>query len=154
MKPNILQRVWKEVKDANADFYNLRTAISPDTTHDDATRFDFMMLPNDGAMAHLTLVGVFFIPEVCKYSIFTSIQTDFPPFVQEYPESPPVVQLYNPTQRFNVDVYQGVIGSSGPPRSSMCFDILRSPAQGGSWKSEYTISCLFASLMSAIVSRT
>lgn len=63
MKPNILKRVWTEVKDVNADFFNLRTVITPDAD-DDATRFNFMMLPNDGAMAHLTLVGAFYIPEV------------------------------------------------------------------------------------------
>ena len=33
----------------------------------------------------------------------------------------------------------------------MCFDILRSKAGGGTWDPGYTISCLFASLMQAIV---
>jgi hypothetical protein len=67
MKPNTLKRVWAEVKNVNADFFNLRTVISPDIVHDDATRFYFMMLPNDGAMAHLTLVGAFYIPDVSSY---------------------------------------------------------------------------------------
>lgn len=64
MKPQVLKRVWAEVKQVNADFFNLRTAISSDLVDDDATRFNFMMLPNDGAMAHLTLVGTFYIPDV------------------------------------------------------------------------------------------
>jgi len=64
MKANILKRVWAEVNEANADFFNLRTVISPDLVNDDATHFYFMMLPNDGAMAHLTLVGTLRIPEV------------------------------------------------------------------------------------------
>lgn len=68
-----------------------------------------------------------------------------------YPVEPPIVQLYTPTQRFNVDAYRHSIGD-GTPRSSMCFDILRSEAARGTWKSEYTLSSLFASLMSAIVS--
>ncbi|KAF1967860.1 hypothetical protein BU23DRAFT_559012 [Bimuria novae-zelandiae CBS 107.79] len=130
MKPNILKRVWKEVEEANADFFNLRTVISPDPK-DDATRFYFMMLPNDGAMAHLTLVGTFYIRD-------------------DYPEAPPIVQLYTPTQRYNVDVYRNYL--HGKTGSTMCFDILRSQAQGGSWKPMYTLSSLFASLMSAIVS--
>jgi hypothetical protein len=67
MKQNILKRVWQEVKEVNADFFNLRTVISPDLVGDNATRFFFMMLPNDGAMAHLTLVGTFYIPEVSSH---------------------------------------------------------------------------------------
>ena len=64
MKAKILKRVWTEVEDVNADFFNLRTVITPDTVNDDVTRFYFTMLPNDGAMAHLTLVGTFYIPNV------------------------------------------------------------------------------------------
>lgn len=132
MKPRTLKRVWTEVKEVNDDFFNLRTVISPDIVDDDATRFYFMMLPNDGAMAHLILVGTFYIPD-------------------EYPESPPIVQLYTPTNRYNVDVFRSALGKK-KPRSTMCFDILRSQAAGGAWKPEYTLSSLFASLMSAIVS--
>lgn len=64
MKPNTLKRVWKEVKEVNADFFNLRTVISPDAIGDDASKFYFVMLPNDGAMAHLALVGTVGIAEV------------------------------------------------------------------------------------------
>lgn len=64
MKPKILKRVWAEVKEVNADFFNLRTLVSQDNVDDDLTRFYFMMLPNDGAMAHLTLVGNLYISEV------------------------------------------------------------------------------------------
>lgn len=130
MKAKILQRVWTEIQEANNDFFNLRTIISPDPD-DDATRFFFMMLPNDGAMAHLTLVGTFYIPE-------------------DYPEAPPIVQLYTPTNRYNVDVYRSCLNDR--KHSTMCFDILRSQAQDGAWRPEYTLSSLFASLMSAIVS--
>ena len=130
MKAKILQRVLAEAKQINADFFNLRTVISLDP-EDDASNFYFMMLPNDGAMAHLTLVGSFYIPE-------------------EYPEAPPVVRLYTPTRRYNVDVFRYNYASK--TRSTMCFDILRSQAHGGTWRPEYTLSCLFASLMSAIVS--
>jgi hypothetical protein len=63
-----------------------------------------------------------------------------------------VVKLYTPTRRYNVDVYRDVLDRD-VQRSSMCFDILRSQGEGGSWRAEYTLSCLFASLMSAIVSR-
>ncbi|KAJ4346479.1 Ubiquitin-conjugating enzyme E2 6 [Didymosphaeria variabile] len=132
MKPKTLQRVWREIKEANADFFNLRTVISPDPD-DDATRFYFIMMPNDGAMAHLTLVGTFYISE-------------------GYPETPPIVQLYTPTGRYNVDAYRSYLDREDKRSSTMCFDILRSEAQGGTWKPQYTLSSLFASLMSAIVS--
>jgi len=130
MNAKTLKRVWAEIKEVNNDFFNLRTIISPDPD-DDATRFYFMMLPNDGAMAHLTLVGTFYIPEA-------------------YPNAPPSVHLYTITQRMNVDVYRSAIGDK--TRSTMCFDILRAESQGGTWKPKYTLGCLFASLMSAIVS--
>lgn len=130
MKAKILQRVWAEVHEVNADFFNLRTIISPDP-EDNATQFYYMMLPNDGAMAHLTLVGRLIIPE-------------------GYPEAPPIVQLFTPTSRYNVDVYRSRLESNRS--STMCFDILRSKSDGGAWQPEYTLSCLFASLMSAIVS--
>jgi hypothetical protein len=82
MKAKTLKRVWTEVKEVNADFFNLRTVISPDTVDDDATRFYFMMLPNDGAMAHLTLVGIVYIPEVSYGSRITSSpQTDLVPAI-------------------------------------------------------------------------
>ena len=64
---------------------------------------------------------------------------------------PPTVKLYTPTKRYNVDVYRYAL-ESDTSDSSMCFDILRAEAHGGSWKPEYTLSSLFASLMSAIVS--
>ncbi|KAH7068963.1 hypothetical protein BKA63DRAFT_556332 [Paraphoma chrysanthemicola] len=132
MHAKTLRRIWMEVKEVNADFFNLRTVISPDLVNDDAKRFDFIMSPNDGAMAHLILVGKLHIPA-------------------RYPVEPPIVQLYTRTQRLNVDAYRHSIGNE-TPHSSMCFDILRSEAAGGTWKPEYTLSSLFASLMSAIVS--
>ena len=68
MQANITKRVWAEVEEANADFFNLRTVITPDLIDDDVTRFYFTMIPNDGAMAHLNLVGRFYIPEVSHIS--------------------------------------------------------------------------------------
>jgi hypothetical protein len=65
MKSSTLKRIWGEVKEVNTDFFNLRTVISPDAIGDDASKFYFAMLPNDGAMAHLTLVGTVGITEVC-----------------------------------------------------------------------------------------
>jgi hypothetical protein len=67
MNATTLKRVFTEVKDVNADFFNLRTVISPNVD-DDATRFNFMMLPNDGAMAHLILVGILYFTEVSSDS--------------------------------------------------------------------------------------
>ncbi|KAJ2988183.1 hypothetical protein NUW58_g4113 [Xylaria curta] len=130
MSSNRRKRIWKEVKDANADFFNLRTviALAPD---DDFSQFYFVMSPNDGLMAHMTVAGCLYIPDT-------------------YPESPPVVHLYTKTGRYNVDVYSGNLHDK--TRSTLCFDILRSQANGGVWKPEYSISSLFASLMSAIVS--
>ncbi|CAG9978369.1 unnamed protein product [Clonostachys byssicola] len=130
MQAKILKRLLKEIDDVNADFFNLRTVISLDP-EDDMTRFSFIMLPNDGAMAHLTLVGAMYIPDT-------------------YPESPPVIHLYTRTGRYNVDVFRGQLGNKNA--SSLCFNILRAKSKDGTWDEDFTISALFASLMSAIVS--
>lgn len=53
----------------NADFFNLRTVLTPDEDAGDRLRFWFVMLPNDGAMAHLTLVGSLAVRSVSVYSI-------------------------------------------------------------------------------------
>ncbi|CAI6094904.1 unnamed protein product [Clonostachys chloroleuca] len=130
MQAKILKRLLKEIDDVNADFFNLRTVISPDP-EDDITRFSFIMIPNDGAMAHLTLVGAMYIPDT-------------------YPESPPVIHLYTMTERYNVDIYRGRLEDKNA--SSLCFNILRAKSKDGTWNEDYTISALFASLMSALVS--
>ncbi|KAI1166208.1 hypothetical protein F5B18DRAFT_607738 [Nemania serpens] len=133
MNLKIRKRVWDEIQDVNADFFNLRTVIAP-SPDDDLSRFYFAMSPNDGALAHMTVVGCFYIPDT-------------------YPESPPVVHCYTRTGRYNVDVYHADhSGVWSRTRSTLCFDILRSKASGGAWRPEYSISSLFASLMSAIVS--
>ncbi|KAI1348964.1 hypothetical protein F5Y01DRAFT_327786 [Xylaria sp. FL0043] len=130
MDSSTRKRVWKEIKDVNADFSNLRTVIAPDP-NDDFSQFYFVMSPNDGAMAHMAVAGCFYIPDT-------------------YPQSPPVVHLFTKTGRYNADVYSQYLGDRR--RSTLCFDVLRSQKAGGTWNSEYTISLLFASLMSAIVS--
>ncbi|KXJ90103.1 hypothetical protein Micbo1qcDRAFT_164593 [Microdochium bolleyi] len=136
MEATVLRRIYREVEDVNNDFFNLRTVVTPDP-NDDVTRFTFVMLPNDGAMAHLPLVGAFYIPSA-------------------YPVSPPVVHLYTQTRRYNVDVYHIHAQRNNRSMSSLCFNILRAQGDGGffpgTWTSECTLSALFAALMSAIVS--
>jgi ubiquitin-protein ligase len=127
--PVSIQRVWREVKEVNAHFFNLRTILKPNEQN--ALMWYFVLLPNDGAHAHLPLIGRLIIPNT-------------------YPEIPPVVQLYNTTGRYNVDVYHWYITTTD--KSTLCFDILRPESAGGTWKPEYTLSSLFASLMAAIVS--
>lgn len=136
MQAKLLKRIYKEIEDVNNDFFNLRTTITPDP-NDDVPRFTFIMLPNDGAMAHLPVLGAFYIPDA-------------------YPESPPVVHLYTRTNRSNVDFYHANAKENIKTRSSLCFNILRAQGPNGSdsgaWTPECTLSALFAALMSAIVS--
>lgn len=127
--PVSIQRVWREVKEVNRHFFNLRTILQPDEQN--ALMWYFVTLPNDGAHAHLPLIGRLIIP-------------------QTYPQDPPVVQLYNKTGRYNVDVFSHRIRST--THSTLCFDILRPKSAGGKWKPEFTLSSLFASLMASIVS--
>ncbi|OQE15893.1 hypothetical protein PENSTE_c026G10238 [Penicillium steckii] len=124
-----LARVHKEIEDVNADFHSLRTVLKET---ENQFEWNFVMFPNDGALSHLPLIGEIIIPD-------------------EYPERPPVLHLFTPTSRYNVDVFRGNLRSS--QHSTMCFDILRSKKAGGTWEAEYTISCLFASLMQALVSQ-
>ncbi|KAH7014088.1 uncharacterized protein B0I36DRAFT_338247 [Microdochium trichocladiopsis] len=136
MEAKVLKRIYKEIEDVNDDFFNLRTVVKPDPG-DDVTRFPFIMLPNDGAMAHLPLVGALYIPET-------------------YPTSPPIVHLYTRTGRYNVDVYHHNATGNNRGLSSLCFNILRAESPGGygsgTWTQACTLSALFATLMSAIVS--
>lgn len=118
----------KEVQDVNNDFHSLRTVLRQKA--DNMYQWNFIMFPNDGAMSHLPLVGELIIPLT-------------------YPTSPPVLHLFTKTFRYNVDVYRSYMGDDS--HSTMCFDILRSQAAGGAWDRRYTISCLFASLMQALV---
>jgi len=122
-----LARVNREIQDVNNDFHSLRTVIRP-TEH--KSFWNFVLFPNDGSMCHLPLIGELIIGTT-------------------YPRDPPVLHLFTKTKRWNVDVYRSNMNNSD--YSTMCFDILRSKANGGTWAPEYTISCLFASLMQAIV---
>jgi ubiquitin-protein ligase len=122
-----LVRVHKEVQDVNNDFHSLRTVLKET---DNKFKWNFVMFPNDGALSHLPLIGELVIP-------------------QRYPNDPPVLHLFTRTRRWNVDVYQSYMRDD--THSTMCFNILRSKANGGIWESDYTISCLFASLMQALV---
>lgn len=122
-----LLRVHREVRDVNDDFHSLRTVLRET---DDKLKWDFVMFPNDGALSHLPLIGKLIVPK-------------------GYPNNPPVLHLFTRTLRSNVDVYRSNIGDE--TRSTMCFDILRNKTQGGIWEPDYTVSCLFASLMQALV---
>ena len=123
-----LRRVYREVQDVNNDFHSLRTVVRPKA--DNMNKWNFIMFPNDGAMSHLPLVGELIIPE-------------------SYPTDPPVLHLFTRTFRYNVDVFSGYVHDD--KQSTMCFDILRSKAQNGKWERQFTISCLFESLMQALV---
>src|SRR5271156_3546399 len=127
MTMQIIRRVNTEIQDVNNDFHSLRTVLRPS---DDKSRWNFVMFPNDGGMSHLPLIGELIIRPT-------------------YPDDPPVLHLFTETNRWNVDVYRSYMNSA--THSTMCFDILRSKAAGGTWDRSYTISCLFASLMQAIV---
>ncbi|KAL2202783.1 hypothetical protein CC79DRAFT_1337443 [Sarocladium strictum] len=136
MQAKVLKRIYKEIEDVNNDFFSLRTTITPD--HDYyVQRFTFIMLPNDGPLAHLPLLGAFYIPDT-------------------YPESPPVVHLFTKTKRHCVDKFHHHAKRNMKSHSSLCFNILRSAEPdghgSGTWTSECTLSALFAALMSAVVS--
>lgn len=124
-----LLRVHKEIKHVNSDFHSLRTVLKET---ENKFKWDFVMFPNDGALSHLPLIGELIVPE-------------------DYPNCPPVLHLFTRTLRYNVDVYQSQLGNDN--RSTMCFDILSSKSRGGTWERDYTISCLFASLMQALVTQ-
>lgn len=124
-----LLRVHKEIEDVNADFHSLRTVLKETANK---AKWNFVMFPNDGALSHLPLIGELIIPS-------------------EYPNCPPVLHLFTRTLRYNVDVYRNNINNDN--HSTMCFDILSSKSRGGTWENDYTISCLFASLMQALVTQ-
>ncbi|KAJ5741941.1 hypothetical protein N7533_011350 [Penicillium manginii] len=124
-----LLRVHKEIEDVNADFHSLRTVLRNTRNK---SKWNFVMFPNDGALSHLPLIGELIIPE-------------------DYPDCPPVLHLFTRTLRYNVDVYRSHLTNDN--HSTMCFDILSSKSRGGTWENDYTISCLFASLMQALVTQ-
>jgi ubiquitin-protein ligase len=122
-------RVLKETDDVLSEVLTLRCFISP--VEDFVGVLHFLISPADGSMADKFL---------CGRVLFTS----------EYPNRPPIVQVFTTTSRYNVDVFN--YATSGTQSSSLCFDILRSKEQGGIWMPEYTLSALMASLMLAITS--
>lgn len=96
--------------------------------------FNFVMYPNDGAFCSLPLLGRIVIPET-------------------YPQNPPVFHLFTRTNRYNLDVFNGYAVNNDLTASSICFDIVKPTSmQVSSWKPDYTLSTVFASIMSAIVS--
>ncbi|CAL5874058.1 uncharacterized protein PFLUO_LOCUS8345 [Penicillium psychrofluorescens] len=123
-----LLRVHREIQDVNEDFHSLRTVLKETGNK---FKWNFVMFPNDGALAHLPLIGELIIREA-------------------YPDEPPVLHLFTVTLRSNVDI-EREYSIDKDDRSTMCFDILRSKRNGGTWNPDYTITCLFASLMQALV---
>lgn len=122
-----LLRVHREIRDVNENFHSLRTVLKET---ENKLKWNFVMFPNDGALSHLPLIGELIIPV-------------------GYPNNPPVLHLFTRTLRWNVDIYHYALNNDR--QSTMCFDILRSESEGGIWKPDYTVSCLFASLMQALV---
>ncbi len=127
--PQTFQRILKEIKDTNDDFKTLRTVITETET---VGVLHFVQYPADGALADKPIFGRIIIT---KY----------------YPQEAPIVHIFTKTNRFNVDVYNSYSYDLKNLHSSVCFDIVNS-GYGGSWKSDYTISALLASLLQAIVS--
>lgn len=123
-------RVNQEVDELN-NSPSLRTIVKPDPD-DELGLYYFTMVPNDGPMANLPIIGRMYIPET-------------------YPNDPPVIHVFTKTNRYNVDVFHYHGSSNNKKNSSLCFDILRSKLNGGVWLPDFTISCLFASLMQSIV---
>ena len=125
-------RVLREVANVNKDFNNLRTYIAPVSSFIGV--FHYLIYPADGAMADQPLCGRVLIPK-------------------NYPIAPPVVHLFNRTNRYNVDVFRDYSRAAYLPEmeSSMCFDILKTKERGGTWRPEFTLSALMASLIQAIV---
>lgn len=131
--PQAWKRVLREVKDVNDDFHSLRTCIG--VVQDTIGALHYLLYPTDGALADKPLCGRILIPK-------------------DYPNVPPVIHLFTKTNRYNVDVYQSFAKPNNLHyiHSSMCFDMLNSKNKGGTWKSDYTLSALIASLLQAIVS--
>ena len=125
-------RVLREVADVNNEFQNLRTYIAP--VHSFMGIFHFLIYPADGPLADQPLCGRILISK-------------------DYPIEPPVIHLFNKTNRYNVDVFSNNSLDSRllHMKSSMCFDILESEVLGGSWRPEFTLSALMSSLLQAIV---
>ena len=123
----------REIHDVNDDFFSLRTIISP-STNGMLNLFNFVMFPNDGAFCSLPLIGRIIIP-------------------QSYPTNPPVFHLFTRTNRYNLDVFNFYAQNNSFDTSSICFDIVK-PINNlqSTWKPQYTISTIFASIMDAIVS--
>jgi ubiquitin-protein ligase len=121
-----LKRFYNEIKEVEQNFFNLRTAFRKD--NDDMNIFYFVMIPNDGALS--------------KYPISGRIIKS-----PGYPRTPPYIQVFNTVGRYNVDVFSSMVNTK--TASSVCFDIL-----SHDWNSTYTLSALFGSLMSSIVSIT
>lgn len=117
------KKILTEIEEVNKDFYTLRTKIVPNENI-----MHFIMYPADGAICDKPLFGRIFIP-------------------LEYPAKPPVVHMLTKTGRYNVDIFNNSTKTLINLASSMCFDILQS-----TWKPDYTITTIIASLLQSIVS--
>ena len=128
------KKVLKEVQDVNDDFKTLRTRI--EAVPDYLGIFHFLLYPSDGAIADKPICGRIFI-------------------TSDYPQGPPIVHVLTMTNRYNVDIFNSSAYTLSTLHSSSCFDILKAGYAGsensGSWKKDYTISALIASLLQSIV---
>ncbi len=131
--PNIYKRVVREMNEVNEDFHSLRTVVTP-SVNGMMNVFNFVMYPNDGAFCSLPLIGRIVIPK-------------------NYPVNPPVFHLFTRTNRYNLDVFNSYAVNNNMENSSICFDLVKPITMNVStWRPEFTISTVFASIMSAIVS--
>lgn len=131
--PNIYKRVVREMNEVNEDFHSLRTVVTP-SVNGMMNVFNFVMYPNDGAFCSLPLIGRIVIPE-------------------SYPVNPPVFHLFTRTNRYNLDVFNSNAVYNRMESSSICFDLVKPMSTNlSTWRPEFTISTVFASIMSAIVS--
>ncbi len=126
-KVSMYSRLIREINDVNDNFFNLRTVIVPDPEEHCDTLY-YLMLPNDGALCHLPLLGRIKIPS-------------------NYPNDPPIFHMLTQTGRSNVDIFHHY-AVTNLPYTSMCFDIFKY----GSWQSTYTLSTIVGSLLDAVVS--
>ena len=128
----LYKRLMKEIKDIHDDFFNLRTVLIADPD-DKMNVFYYMIVPNDGALYGLPLIGRVIIGK-------------------NYPIQPPVFHMLTLTNRYNVDIFNYAAENNDKFNSSMCFDLLKSAASETTWKPDYTLSAVFSSILQSVTS--
>ena len=95
-----MKRFIDEIKDVTDSFFNLRTLFKEDSTN--MNIFYFIMLPNDGALAHYPISG----------RLIRS---------KNYPQTAPIIHVFNKVGRYNVDIFNRNSKNENGG-SSLCFD--------------------------------